>query len=458
MEDNKIISPEIFLGYYESEYDWKNDTATQDESSRNRLQRYHSQYYVNGTRCDVTGALRKAEVRFLCEEGSGNYIARVDEPESCRYILTIHTAHVCHHPYLRPPPSNKPQPVTCNPVLTAEQYEEYLIEEEESKREAEEQRWKWLAQQEERLEQLKKRKADKAASSTNDDKSTKDLEAEESEQTDSNDDAEASSPSSTNKADNDDSLASKEDPTTHKLEESSEKGIKSGKNEKQGDSTSSKPLSLEDHFTEIMEEAEEELNENLAKEDGDSFNHLAATLNKLMKKLDRAEQDINQASKTLEKFQQKIDTQSSVDKEDADELVKVRVTHSGAHNRGKHLQEKEVDESHRHQLEKVIRHKLEQSGLDTTGRKIEVKIITAEYPGNDDDPNVHILSDEESQQFQHLIITFLAGNQEAAEQMERQQRLEENYRFVWGQGKRKAQLTEVKSEENEDQNDESSNE
>ncbi|KAI2566660.1 OS9 isoform 18, partial [Pan troglodytes] len=48
--------------------------------------------YGNGSKCDLNGRPREAEVRFLCDEGagiSGDYIDRVDEPLSCSYVLTI---------------------------------------------------------------------------------------------------------------------------------------------------------------------------------------------------------------------------------------------------------------------------------------------------------------------------------------------------------------------------------
>ncbi|NXK01437.1 OS9 protein, partial [Corythaixoides concolor] len=95
-------------------------------SKQHRLKRYHSQSYVNGSRCDLTGRAREAEVRFLCEEGAGDYIARVDEPQSCSYVLTVHTTRICHHPFLRPPAGAAPQPIRCQPALSPAQYVEYV--------------------------------------------------------------------------------------------------------------------------------------------------------------------------------------------------------------------------------------------------------------------------------------------------------------------------------------------
>lgn len=62
----------------------------------------------------------------MCEEGSGDYIARVDEPQSCRYVLTVHTSRTCQHPFLRPPSTAKPQGIVCQPALSAQQYMDYV--------------------------------------------------------------------------------------------------------------------------------------------------------------------------------------------------------------------------------------------------------------------------------------------------------------------------------------------
>ncbi|MBN3319250.1 OS9 protein, partial [Atractosteus spatula] len=124
LEDSEIKGDVLFLGYYGSEFDWNNDTAK--ASKQHRLKRYHSQTYVNGSKCDLNGKPRETEVRFLCEEGSGDYIARVDEPQSCSYVLTVHTTRTCHHPYLRPPSATKPLGITCQPALSPEQYMDYV--------------------------------------------------------------------------------------------------------------------------------------------------------------------------------------------------------------------------------------------------------------------------------------------------------------------------------------------
>ncbi|NXO02918.1 OS9 protein, partial [Rhinopomastus cyanomelas] len=124
VEESEIKGDVLFLGYYQSAFDWDDEMAK--ASKQHRLKRYHSQSYVNGSRCDLTGRAREAEVRFLCEEGAGDYIARVDEPQSCSYVLTVHTTRICHHPFLRPPAGAAPQPILCQPALSPAQYVEYV--------------------------------------------------------------------------------------------------------------------------------------------------------------------------------------------------------------------------------------------------------------------------------------------------------------------------------------------
>ncbi|KAK7080147.1 Protein OS-9 [Halocaridina rubra] len=141
LEDNKASGPILILGKYESEYNWKNSSET-----KNRLQRFHSQFYVNGTKCDLTGEPRRTEVRFHCEDGAGDYIQRVDEPESCRYIVTVATTRVCHHPYLRLQSTRTPHAITCAPALSEDQYNKYLSYQDKKAKEEENLKEKWIKQ------------------------------------------------------------------------------------------------------------------------------------------------------------------------------------------------------------------------------------------------------------------------------------------------------------------------
>ncbi|XP_040851631.1 protein OS-9 isoform X6 [Ochotona curzoniae] len=134
MEDSEIKGEVLYLGYYQSAFDWDDETAK--ASKQHRLKRYHSQTYGNGSKCDLNGRPREAEVRFLCDESagiSGDYIDRVDEPLSCSYVLTVRTPRLCPHPLLRPPPSAAPQAILCQPSLQPEEYRAYLQRQDDSK-------------------------------------------------------------------------------------------------------------------------------------------------------------------------------------------------------------------------------------------------------------------------------------------------------------------------------------
>ncbi|XP_025857616.1 protein OS-9 isoform X8 [Vulpes vulpes] len=134
MEDSEIKGEVLYLGYYQSAFDWDDETAK--ASKQHRLKRYHSQTYGNGSKCDLNGRPREAEVRFLCDEGagiSGDYIDRVDEPLSCSYVLTVRTPRLCPHPLLRPPPSAAPQAILCHPALQPEEYMAYIQRQADSK-------------------------------------------------------------------------------------------------------------------------------------------------------------------------------------------------------------------------------------------------------------------------------------------------------------------------------------
>ncbi|CAL1544109.1 unnamed protein product [Lymnaea stagnalis] len=138
MEDGEIKGNIIYLGYYESDFDWTNATAREDRlKSKTTLNRYHSQLYTLGTKCDLTSQMRKAEVRFVCEENSEDYLSRVDESETCVYTVTVMTSRICRHPYLKAPIKRKPVPITCNPLLSEDQYQDYVAEKEEEKMEEE---------------------------------------------------------------------------------------------------------------------------------------------------------------------------------------------------------------------------------------------------------------------------------------------------------------------------------
>ena len=61
--------------------------------------------------------------QFECDpHGMGDRISRVDEPQSCEYIITISTPRTCVIKQLRPEETPKPKEISCSPMFTKDQY------------------------------------------------------------------------------------------------------------------------------------------------------------------------------------------------------------------------------------------------------------------------------------------------------------------------------------------------
>ncbi|EDO37285.1 predicted protein, partial [Nematostella vectensis] len=156
-EGNSLKGDRISLGLYSSQTDWSKEKVEKSKSKTTVVQRYHSQYYVNGTVCDLSQNPRNTQVKvcmdcticlksdnegrhtplyssilfvivfqFSCEVDKNDYIYRVDEPSSCSYVVDIHTSRLCKHPLFRPPPVSKPKSIKCSPALSKERYDTYL--------------------------------------------------------------------------------------------------------------------------------------------------------------------------------------------------------------------------------------------------------------------------------------------------------------------------------------------
>jgi len=68
----------------------------------------------------------KCCVQFVCQEGHGDFVSTIDERETCSYIVTIYTSRICSHPLYRPPVKVKSLLISCNPLLSASDYEMYM--------------------------------------------------------------------------------------------------------------------------------------------------------------------------------------------------------------------------------------------------------------------------------------------------------------------------------------------
>lgn len=490
IEDGQMIGQVITLGLYESDYDWENETD--QDKFKHVKQRYHSQMYTNGTKCDLTGQPRTAEVRVFCEEDAGDYIYRVDEPGTCNYVITVHTSRLCSHPLLKPLPSNKAHAIPCNPLLNEEQYFEYLQKLNEEKTLAEEKRNRWLNNQQERLQVMKNWAKENFLHI--DDKEIAKL-AETTETKNVNDNIinevsgttiEENSVPNTETPSKESVEVAKEEITEKLLQDFDrtieaeklllqeyDKEIEKLKTSLPPEKFASVKSDIQKQFDSILNEAEDELDPALSDEIKDAaFSRLTSTLNMLLEKLDKAEKDVAKATKELKK------ARSAIAKVDSEEVVggietvenepnKDEAANSNAENlkvvedensqsavldddklhvRIRRLDRKSVDSNgklhemdfmQRKRLEEAVKEKLEKAGLDTGGRRIEVKIITAGYYDNEDGKDFHALSDEETSQFQNMIMALLTGQQEAVQEMERHKKLEESYKFIWGKEEEK---------------------
>ncbi|XP_054721749.1 protein OS-9-like isoform X2 [Uloborus diversus] len=468
IEDGQIIGQILTLGLYESDYDWNNETDL--EKFKQVKQKYHSQYYTNGTKCDLTGQPRNAEVRFYCEEDAGDYIYRVDEPGTCSYIITIHTSRLCSHPELKPLPSNKAYSIPCHPVLNEEQYSQYLRKLKEENALAEEKRSQWLSNQQERLQIMKNVNLFKVEN----EKVTKlkDLYTDISQDFKSKDSSvESEISKSLKKADNLKTATEKDRSNTEaekdeksallKLWKEYDMEIEKLKSSLPPEKFASLKNDIEKQFDSIMNEAENMESDPNEKGKSAAISTLTSTLKHLLEKLNKATTDVLEASKKLSKVTSSLESDAGVtDKEtvqenteketveieedpkhtDDDQSQSAVLDDDKLHVRIRRLDRKstdsngqlyEMDVVQRKKLEQAVKEKLEKAGLDTGGRRIEVNIITAGFYDNEDGKDFHALSDEETSQFQNMIMALLTGQQEAVQEMERHKKLEENYKFTW---------------------------
>uniref|UniRef100_A0A3Q4C145 Endoplasmic reticulum lectin n=1 Tax=Mola mola TaxID=94237 RepID=A0A3Q4C145_MOLML len=510
LEDTEIKGDILFLGYYESEFDWKNETAK--ASKQHKLKRYHSQTYVNGSKCDLNGNPREAEVRFICEEGAGDYIARVDEPQSCRYVLTVHTSRTCQHPFLRPPSTAKPQGIVCQPALSAQQYMDYVkAQVSDTKRKVEQ-----ISEELRTLDEMLAGNggtdgaadvtdADVTSSAPHDDqdqmnrKDTTDFSEDDmsAEAEDSDFREGVTKPgvtktaSSTSQQENQQFLYSNgcvsvekfnfkiiTDPAdlmkfVQHLKESNKK-----KAQNQAKSQEDKPAS--DSVMETL--GEKDADERLLQEFEDEMSDLSVPTDKIevikeemQKEFDniinevcglKGEFDRTQATQTLETTLDKLlDHLEEKDVQEpeqtagvqrtsdpsrgsrnlapkqpaADGHVKIKITKykpGSSPDGGLKVHEMGEGDPQWQHIKDVVKEQLERAGLKAEG-KIEVKILTRK---NAEEAGDQWLTEEDTKSFRDLLINLLTGGtEEVYKEQKRQQELENNYRFVWGEPQEESQ-------------------
>ncbi|XP_061641417.1 protein OS-9 isoform X2 [Phyllopteryx taeniolatus] len=525
LEDSEIKGDILFLGYYESEFDWRNETAK--ASKQHRLKRFHSQMYVNGSKCDINGNHREAEVRFVCEDGSGDYIARVDEPQSCRYVLTIHTSRTCQHPLLRPPSTAKPQGIICQPALSAQQYMDYVkAQVSDTKRKVEQiseelrSLDEMLASNEEAESPVAVR-AEEPSPEPSDaqDQSDQKVSADMSEDAGSEDpedsqfwegitkpgSSKTSSSHEKSEAVDDgfNSITDNEiiddgnevenfnfkiitDPSdlmkfVQHLKESNKKKAQNRAKEQAGkrgsvkhseddreddederllqefedemadvsvpaDKTEKIKETMQKEFDNIINEAQQELETEGLKGEFDRTQATQALETTLDKLLDHLEEKDELAPEQQTGAQRANDpTRGSPSlapkqpDQDADDHIKIKITKykTGSSSDGEFkIQELGKGDPQWQHIKDVVKEQLEKAGLKAEG-KIEVKILTRK---NADEAGDQWLTEEDTKSFRDLLINLLTGGtEEVHKEQKRQQELENNYRFVWGDGQDESQ-------------------
>ncbi|XP_067316105.1 protein OS-9 isoform X2 [Pseudorasbora parva] len=496
LEDSEIKGNVLFLGYYDSEFDWTNETAK--ASKQHKLKRYHSQSYVNGSKCDLNGNPRETEVRFVCEESSSDYIARVDEPQSCRYVLTVHTSLTCQHPLLRPPSTAKPQGIVCQPALSAQQYMDYVkLQVSDTKRKVE--------QISEELKNL-----DEILSKDDDNKGLLDEETDEapvvqsdeppvsesetkvaevaeggsvSEEPEDKDFWEGVSKPASTESSTPDSETPQE-PQDSQLHENDLFGEEKfnfkiitdpadlmkfvqhlrESNQKNRKAELEKESQQSSHKREEGEEEEEKKKEKTAGqevevEEGDEDERLLQEFEDEMADLSISSSKIEEIKEEMQKEFDNIieEAQQELENEGLKgEFDRSQATQTLENTLGKlldHLEDKTEHEIEPETEKNADMHKSEHSPEKTDGGpstgsstlvpktpgKIEVKILTrktAEEAGD------QWLTEEDTKSFRELLINLLTGGtEEVYKEQKRQQELENNYKFVWGEKQDESQST-----------------
>lgn len=477
VENGKPEGAIIFLGLYDYDFDWNNETNL-EQFNKTGQQKYHSQVYSHGSKCDITGVPRRAEVRYFCDEESTDYIDSVEEPETCSYVFTVQTSRVCAFPPLKRISPSKPHTISCSPRLTEKQYQKYLEVKENEKKLEEEKRKLWLLEQQKNLEAIKSF-VKKEPSITNLEKPVVDIEEAQTEVPAETQDDEAPVLENTR---NDVAKQFKEvfskkgegdlhDEATAQFKDDSQadmnvvlerlmKRLKQMEADAEADaeegagSTSQRHVAEGQQSSEHLGEPEDATQDATGGEevvgdeyDGDDSGPLVSREGNQ----DAAEEgdyednsgypgEDGQEDPDASKQGEEGDVESQAGAETEPEEVgslRVRIRRYGQRKskepgkKAAKYQELDLPSEDKSKLETALRDRLQKAGVSAGGRKIEVKIITAGYYDDEEAKGLNVLSPEETRQFQNMIVTLLMGNQEATQEIEKHLRLEKNYNFVW---------------------------
>lgn len=520
----------IFLGLYESDFDWNNETNL-EQFNKTGQQKYHSQFYNHGSKCDITGVPRKAEVRYYCDEDSTDYVESVEEPETCSYVFTVHTSRVCAFPPLKRISPTKPYTISCSPRLSEKQYQKHMETRELEKKMEEAQRKRWLLEQQKKLDAIKSLVKDVSINRVSnleepvvaevgeDGKGFVVTEAHDQEKhskkikkvvmtkvplvpeggemepdpkdgqsellTDTKkDEAPAHGDVQNNLAEQFKHLFSQkaagdlQDEADAQLKESNQeadtnallgkliKRLKrletqledqvGGTVSTEGEGAPSQEATVDDplasvgseHLTQPETPTQEQADAGVDEDEGVGNREGIIPDDEWQQQPNEGEDYEDNSVYSSEDGQGDTEasrpsgdgdaeTQADTEPEGAGSL-RVRIRRYDQWPKSKEpgkktagFKERDLSPEYKSKLESALRDRLQKAGVSTGGRKIEVKIITAGYYDDDDSKGYSILSPEETKQFQNMIVTLLMGNQEAVQEIEKHERLEKNYNFVW---------------------------
>ncbi|XP_004401804.1 PREDICTED: protein OS-9 isoform X7 [Odobenus rosmarus divergens] len=433
IEDSEIKGEVLYLGYYQSAFDWDDETA-----------------------------------KFLCDEGagvSGDYIDRVDEPLSCSYVLTIRTPRLCPHPLLRPPPSAAPQAILCHPALQPEEYMAYVQRQAVDSKQygdrvleelqgPEPHMWSEAQQGAVPSERAGARPAEDDGKESNfwkmlhePEEQTHGAEEAQAEEQEPNPEVADPAPGPPHDFQNNVQVKVIRSPADlirliEELKGGSKKGRPDGGQEQPADDAAEVPhreaevkgKSDADHQNEVEEEEEEEEEDEDEEEQqllGEFEKELEGIL--LPSDRDRLRSEVKAGmERELENIIQETEKELGPDglqKESERDRAMLALT-STLNKLIKRLEEKQSPELvKKHRKRRVVPKKPPPS--PQTAGKIEIKIVRPGAEGTEED--ARWLTDEDTRNLKEIFFNILVqGAEEAQKERQRQKELESNYRRVWG--------------------------
>ncbi|XP_061746298.1 protein OS-9 isoform X5 [Nerophis ophidion] len=477
LEDSEIKGGVLFLGYFESDFDWNNETAK--ASKQHRLKRYHSQTYINGSKCDINGNPREAEVRFVCEDGSTDYIVRVDEPQSCRYVLTVHTSRTCQHPLLRPPSTAKPQGIVCQPALSAQQYMDYVkAQVSDTKRKVEkiseelrnlDEMLAGNDESESPVEVTAEETSPVAGSDDPDQSETKadiadvseDAISEEAEDStfwegvSKPESSESSTSHQVSKGSDDDVISHTDNEVTYEENEAENfnfkiitdpadlmkfvQHLKESNRKKAQNQAKSLAEELERERVSVQrskDEGEDDEDEQLLQEFEDEMSDLSVPADKTDEIKEKMHKEFDNI---IDEAQQEFETEGL--KGEFDRTQATQALGTTLDKLLDHLEEKDEQDPTEEKTASAQRTNDPTRGSPSLAPKqpgkIEVKILTRK---NAEEAGDQWLTEEDTKSFRELLINLLTGGtDEVYKEQKRLQELENNYKFVWGEAKEESQ-------------------